>query len=59
MRKFFSNTKAGTALRGLIRAILVCGAAFGVDITPDQMAAVLLIAEFGLQLGSALVDDPA
>jgi hypothetical protein len=56
MRKFFSNTKAGTALRGLFRAVLVCATAFGLKLSPEQIAAVLLVAESGLQLGSAVTE---
>lgn len=57
MKKFFSNTKAGTALRGFARAVVVCATAFGWKLDPAQIAGIQLVLETGLQLGSALTED--
>ena len=44
------SIKTASQLRALLRAVLVCVTAFGLDLTADQVAAVQLVAEAGLQL---------
>ncbi len=42
--------KEPVAIGALVRAILLALMAFGFDITPEQMGAVMLVAELGLAL---------
>lgn len=53
MKRLFS-TRGGSAIRALIRTGIVCLTAFGLDWTPEQIAAVQLVAEAVLQVGAVL-----
>lgn len=41
--------KRASAIRMLIRALLICITAFGLDLSADQVAAVQLVAEAAIQ----------
>lgn len=54
MYRFFGNDAISSALRSLLRAAVVCGTAFGLKLTADQVAAIQLVIESILQLGKTL-----
>lgn len=43
---------AASAIRALIRALILCATAFGFKLTVDQVAAVQLVAEALIQIGT-------
>lgn len=43
------SNRQSSALRALLRAVLICATAFGLDLSPEQVAAVQLVAEAALQ----------
>ncbi len=46
--KIFGNEPV--LVLGFLRALVVLGAAFGLNLTPEQVAAVYLVMELGLSL---------
>lgn len=53
------DSRRGSALRFLIRAIVVCATAFGLDLTADQVAGIQLLTEAVLQAATAFTPDGA
>lgn len=54
MRHLFGSDNRATAIRSLIRALLVCATAFGLRLTADQVAAIQLAAEAAITLGRTI-----
>ena len=51
MKRLFGSDSRASALRSLLRALLVVLTAFGLDLTPAQVGAIQLLMEAGLQMG--------
>lgn len=51
--KAIFNRANGTRVRNLIRAVLLCLTAFGLNMSGDQVAAVMLVAELGIGVVTA------
>lgn len=51
--KALFNKANGTSARNLLRAVLLCLTAFGLKMTGDQVAAVMLVVEAALGVGTA------
>lgn len=53
------STRGGSLLRSLLRVGLICATAFGLQWTPEQIAAVQLVAEALLQFVGYMVTGDA
>ena len=51
MHHLFGSDSRASAFRTLLRAVVVIGTAFGLKMTPEQIAAVQLGIEAALQFG--------
>lgn len=54
----FANQRLGAAVRGLLRALLICLTAFGLKLDADQIAGLQLVLEAVLQVGVSLTPEP-
>lgn len=57
MRHLFGSDNRATAIRSLLRALLVCATAFGLRLTADQVAAIQLAAEAAITAARTLYSD--
>ena len=57
MKRLFSD--GGSSLRAVIRAIIVCGTAFGLQLDTDQVAGIYMLTEATLQLGEQVTKGKA
>ena len=53
MNHIFGSDTRSSALRALLRALLVVLTAFGLKLTPEQVGSIQLLMEAVLQLGRA------
>lgn len=53
MNHIFGSDARSSALRSLLRALLVVLTAFGLKLTPEQVGSIQLLMEAALQLGRA------
>ena len=53
MNHIFGSDARSSALRALLRALLVVLTAFGLKLTPEQVGSIQLLMEAVLQLGRA------
>lgn len=51
MIDIFTNDARASALRSLLRALVVCATAFGLDLSADQVAAIQVLTEAVIQVG--------
>jgi len=57
MRYLFGSDNRATAIRSLLRALIVCATAFGLRLTADQVAAIQLVAEAAITAARSLYHD--
>lgn len=57
MQHLFGSDNRATAIRSLLRALLVCATAFGLRLTADQVAAIQLAAEAAITVARTLYTD--
>ena len=57
IKRLFS-TEGGSAVRAVIRAAVICLTAFGLDLSAEQVAAIQLLVEAMLTLGTQLIPNP-
>jgi hypothetical protein len=53
MNRLFANDARASAIRSLLRALLIVLTAFGLRLTPEQIGAIQLLMEAVLQVGRA------
>lgn len=49
MSRLLDDTKVAGAFRAALRAVLICGTAFGIGLDAAQVAAIQVVAEAALQ----------
>jgi hypothetical protein len=57
MRYLFGSDNRATAIRSLLRALIICATAFGLRLTADQVAAIQLVAEAAITAARSLYHD--